>query len=116
MPELSQYQIANCAWKYATPSGSPIANTSDVALAAASTGKCHYLCSIQVFNADADTDTVVVVKDGSTVIWTGYVEKVSGKIAAAFPLPIKGTSGTALNFACITTGTTTYVSAQGYTI
>lgn len=99
-------------WKYTAASGG-ITNTSDAALAAAAgAGKCNYLSSIQITNASA-TGTEVVVKDGSTVIWRGYAgQNVSHTYV--FPRPLVGSPNTALNVACITNSTQTYVNAQGF--
>jgi hypothetical protein len=99
-------------WKYA--SATAVEDTDDVALKAAVTGKCSYLCAIQVYNKDASVGTVVVVKDGSTVVWAGYVAAAGGHTEVNFDTPIKGTAATALNFACITTSAEVIVSAQGY--
>jgi hypothetical protein len=114
MKNVSNYQLDNSAWKYA--SATAIENTSDVALKAAVSGQCNYLCSMQIYNKDASVGTVVVVKDGSTVVWAGYVPAVSGRTEVVFGVPIKGTINTALNFACITTSAEVIVAAQGYTI
>jgi len=100
-------------WQYAAASGG-ITNTSDnVLIAAAGAGIKNYLTGLSVANASA-TATEVVVKDGSTVIWRGYVAANLPLKDIPFPTPLQSTANTALNVACITTGTQTYVSAQGY--
>lgn len=100
-------------WQYAAASGG-ITNTSDVVLqAAAGAGIKNYLTGLSVANASA-TATEVVVKDGSTVIWRGYLAANLQLKDIPFPTPLQSTANTALNVACITTGTQTYINAQGY--
>lgn len=100
-------------WQYAAASGG-ITNTSDVVLqAAAGAGIKNYLTGLSVANASA-TATEVVVKDGSTVIWRSYVAANLQLKDIPFPTPLQSTANAALNVACITTGTQTYISAQGY--
>jgi len=100
-------------WQYAAASGG-ITNTSDVVLqAAAGAGIKNYLTGLSVANASA-TATEVVVKDGSTVIWRSYVAANLPLKDIPFPTPLQSTANAALNVACITTGTQTYINAQGY--
>jgi hypothetical protein len=75
-------------------------------------GKSAYLTSLQVMNSSA-TATEVVIKDGSTVIWrakfgASMIQPVS------VPLNLASSPNTALKAACITTGSATYLNAQGY--
>lgn len=58
--------------------------------------------------------TEVVIKDGSTVIHRGYAAAGGGGYSIDFPTPLRGTAATALNVACITTGSATVVSASGF--
>lgn len=104
-------QVIN-EWSYT--SITPVTDTSVIALKAASETKINVLKSIQIYNSHATVGTVVTVKDGTTVIWTGYVPAVSGKCEIIFSIPLRGTINTALNFVCSTTGSNVYVSAQGY--
>jgi hypothetical protein len=100
-------------WQYAAASGG-ITNTSDnVLIAAAGAGIKNYLTGLSVANASA-TATEVVVKSGSTVIWRSYVAANLPLKDIPFPTPLQSTANAALNVACITTGTQTYISAQGY--
>ena len=99
-------------WQYAAASGG-ITNTTDVVLqAAAGSGIKNYLTGLSVANASA-TATEVVVKDGSTVIWRMYLAANAPIQSIKFVTPLQSTANTALNVACITTGTQTYVNAQG---
>ena len=106
---------SNRPWSYAAASGG-ITNTSDVALAAAAgAGISNYLETLHVSNAHATTSTEVVVKDGSTVIWRGYARAANAnEILVRFSPPLYGTPNTALNAACITNTTATYVNASGF--
>jgi hypothetical protein len=100
-------------WQYAAASGG-ITNTSDnVLIAAAGAGIKNYLTGLSVANASA-TATEIVVKDGSTVIWRGYLAANAALNKISFQTALQSTANTALNVACITTGTQTYVNAQGY--
>jgi len=100
-------------WIYAAASGG-ITNTTDVALVAAQgAGIKNYLTGLSVANASA-TATEVVVKDGSTVIWRMYLAANAPIQGIKFVTPLQSTANTALNVACITTGTQTYINAQGY--
>ena len=100
-------------WQYAAASGG-ITNTSDVVLqAAAGSGIKNYLTGLSVANASA-TASEVVVKDGSTVIWRTYLAANAPIQSIKFVTPLQSTANTALNVACITTGTQTYINAQGY--
>jgi hypothetical protein len=110
------YAIPEQEWSYAAASGG-ITGTSDVEIkAAAAAGIRNYLTDIDITNAHASVATEVVVKDGSTVIWRSYFPALSvGARHIHFANPLRSTAATALNVACITTGTATYVNAQGYT-
>ena len=100
-------------WQYAAASGG-ITNTTDVVLqAAAGSGIKNYLTGLSVANASA-TASEVVVKDGSTVIWRTYLAANAPIQSIKFVTPLQSTANTALNAACITTGTQTYINAQGY--
>lgn len=102
-------------WSYAAASGG-ITDTSDVTLVAApGAGRSNYLTSMTVCNTSA-TATEVVVKSGSTILWRCKVGASMTRPAHIdFQRPLISTNNTALTAACITTGTATYIDAQGYT-
>lgn len=109
---VKPYSIPELDWSYAPASA--ITNTTDVALKGATASIKNYLTCIQMINTSA-TATEVVIKDGTTVIWRGYLgANMTSMIDIQFPTPLKTTANTALNFACITTGANVYVNAQGY--
>ena len=101
-------------WQYAAASGG-ITNTSDnVLTAAAGSGIKNYLTGLSVANANA-TASEIVIKDGaSTVIWRMYLAANAPIQSIKFVTPLQSSANTALNVACITTGTQTYVNVQGY--
>lgn len=100
-------------WQYAAASGG-ITDTANVVLAVAQGANIkNYLTGLSIANANA-TATEVVVKDGSTVIWRMYLAANAPIQNIKFITPLQSTANTALNVACITTGTQTYISAQGY--
>jgi hypothetical protein len=90
--------------------------TATQVIAAQGSGVIIYLTSLLVTNSDADTGTVVNITDGNagTVMWSGYAAKEGGGFAVTFPAPLKFTANTALYCACVTTGSTTIVSAAGF--
>lgn len=101
-------------WSYAAASGG-IIDTGNVTIAAApGYGRSNYLTSLQVCNTSA-TPTEVVVKSGSTVLWRCKVGASMTRPAhIEFHRPLISANNTALSVACITTGTVTYIDAQGY--
>ena len=105
--------IPELEWKYAAAGGG-ITNTTDVVLqAAAGSGIKNYLTGLNIANANA-TATEVVVKDGSTVIWRVYLAANAPIQSIKFVTPLQSSANAALNVACITTGSQTYINAQGY--
>ena len=110
------YAAPELDWQFACTA--PIANTSDVVLkAAAGASVRNYITGIQIVNSSATIATEVVVKDGATVIWRGYVgigTTLNSSVGIIFQTPLKSTANTALNFACITTASSVYVNSQGY--
>ena len=111
------YSIPEAEWASAAVAGG-ITGTADTALAAApAAGLKNYLTGISFQNAHATTATEVVVKDGATVIFRGYLgagSSPNSSLQVNFANPLKCTAATALNVACITTGAQVYVNAQGY--
>lgn len=114
---IRPYAVPELDWSYAAAAGG-ITNTTDVAIkAAAGAGVRNYLTSISVTNASATIATEVVIKDGATIIWRGFVGTqalLNSAVNVTFPTPLKSTANTALNVACITTGAAVYVNAQGH--
>lgn len=89
-------------------------DTTDLVLAAArGAGIRNYLTDFTVSNTSAAA-VVVVVKDGSTVIWRGSVPPASTLINN-LSRPLRTAANTALAAAALTATTSVIVSASGYT-
>jgi hypothetical protein len=112
---VSKFAPPEATWSYAAASGG-ITNTTDVeAKAAAGAGLRNYVTGLQLRGASA-TATEFVIKDGATVLWRGHLgasATITG-YQCTFDPPLRGTANTALNIACVTTGTQTYANLQGY--
>jgi len=101
-------------WRYAAESGGIVNKTDNVLVAAAGAGIKNYLTGLSVANASA-TASEIVIKDGAlTVIWRMYLAANAPIQSIEFSTPLQSSANTALNVACITTGTQTYINAQGY--
>ncbi len=115
---VKAFSAPEADWTYAAASGG-IVNTADNVLAvAAGAGIRNYLTGISIQNASATIATEVVIKDGSTVIWRGYLgigSLLNSAVGLAFPTPLRSSANVALSVAAITTASTIYVNAQGYT-
>jgi hypothetical protein len=115
LPTLTQpFVVPASRWNYAGATGG-IVNTTAVALnAAGAAGIRNYVAAIQYFNSAA-VASEIEIRDGSTVIWRGYVPaSMTVPVQITFPVPLRGTAATAVNVALVTTATATRVSAQGY--
>ena len=108
------YALPGSTWQYAGPTGGITDTADDAIQAAGGAGVRHYLANLLVVNSHATVGTEVVVKDGSTVIHRGYAAAAGGGYSLKFDPPLRGTAATALNVACITTGSATHVSASGF--
>ena len=105
--------IVSGSWAYATPVATAVTNNTAVVLKAANASNVNYTTSLSIFNSSA-TPTVASIKDGSTVIWSGYVPATTGQVTLRFDPPLKGTISTATNFVVESSGVHVYVSAQGF--
>lgn len=110
------YAAPELDWQFASAAGG-ITNTTDVVLkAAGAAGVRNYITGISLQNASATVSTEVVVKDGATIIWRGFLgmqSLLNSAVGITFPTPLRGTAATAMNVACITTASAVYVNAQG---
>jgi hypothetical protein len=106
-------------WQYA--STSDIADTSAVEAVAAKTGARHRVTDITLNNTDTAVATLVQVRSGTTVLWTGflgpYIAAAPGvnQIDHSFVRPLKGDSGANINVICVTTSAQVRASISGYT-
>jgi len=69
--------------------------TAASASKAAASGKIHYIT-----DASASSDkagAILLIKDGSTVIWQVQIASANGSVNLHFVQPLKGTSGAAVS-------------------
>lgn len=110
---IKPYAIPEADWSFATAAAITV-NTDTIVKAAGAAGIRNYVTGVQLQNTGA-TATEVVVKDGSAVLWRGFLPATMPGIADInFATPLKGTAATAVNFACITTAANVYANVQGY--
>lgn len=83
--------------------GTSTASTADVAIKAAVASNRIYVTSITCKNTSATVATTIDFKDATTVIAVGGISQMAttapGSFTATFPVPLRGTVNTALNFA-----------------
>lgn len=102
-------------WSYVGPTGGITDTADDEAQAAGASGIINCVTGVQVTNSHATVDTEVVIKDGSTIIWRGWVVADGGHISANFIPPLQGSDAAAINVANITDASATLFNLQGYT-
>lgn len=106
-------------WQYA--STSDIADTTAVEVVAAKTGARHRVTDITLNNTDTAVATLVQVRSGTTVLWTGflapYIAAAPGvnQIDRSFVRPLKGDADANINVICVTTSAQVRASISGYT-
>lgn len=115
------YAMTASRWQYAAASGGITNTTAAVTLkAAAGASIRNYITGLQI-SADAlGVATEIIINDGAggTVLWRGKVQTAGlAAITIDFPVPLKGTANTLLEFATVTATVTggVYVNAQGFT-
>lgn len=102
--------------------GTATAVTSDVAIKASVASNRIYVTSIQCKNTSSTTGSNMDFKDGSTIIAVGSIGEftiaaagnAANYFALTFPVPLRGTSATAFNFATNTEVSSVTCCAQGY--
>ena len=108
------WSVPDLEWTFAAPAGGFVNTSDNVIAAAAGAGLRRYVTGMQLANGSA-TATDVQVKDGSTVIWRGFVPANMAQIEITFPTPLRTSANTALNIACGTTASAIYANVQGFT-
>lgn len=89
--------------------------TTTSIIAAQAAGVRNYITSIIVTNSHASVGTFVKITDGaSTILWEGYAASLGGGFTQSFPVPLRGSTATAVNAICVTTGANVIVSVSGY--
>lgn len=98
--------------------GTATATTGDVAIKAAVASNRIYVTSIVCKNTAAATATSIDFKDGTTIFAVGGVSQMAttsaGAFSASFPIPLRGTVNTALNFATNISTSSVTCCAAGY--
>jgi hypothetical protein len=108
---VKPYAIPEADWQ-GTGSKTDLTDLQIKAQAAA--GIRNYVTAVQIQNKGA-VATDVVIKDGSTVLWTGnFPASMVAPVPIEFPTPLRGTAATAVNIACLTTGANVLMNAQGF--
>ncbi len=87
--------------------------TSTAVIASAGGSLRNYITHCSISNTDADTDTLVKILDGSTVI-AEQIAVHGGGAEMSFPTPLRGTAATAINAQPVTTGASIIVSCSGF--
>lgn len=111
------FAMASSRWQYAPPTGG-IANSAAavVVMAAAGAGVRNYMARLQISTSALATGSEIVVLDGATVIWRGYIGTVSGSQDHQFDVPLRGTANTSMSVQMVSASATgnVYCSAQGF--
>jgi hypothetical protein len=90
-----------------------ITGTGDTPIiTAGAAGVRNYITSATFVNTSA-TATEIQIKDGTTIIWRGWLP-ANGGLTVTFPTPLRSTAATAINVACVTTATNTFATLTGY--
>lgn len=114
---VKTFSIPEAEWSFSSVAGG-ITTTADTTISAAgAAGIKNYLTGCSVQNASVTISTEFVIKDGSTVIWRGYLgvgSLLNSAVGVSFANPLKGTAATAMNVAAVTTASQIYVNCQGY--
>lgn len=111
------YAIPGSTWSYAAESGGITDTTARTIKAAAGAGVRNYVRSLQSVNAHATVSTEVAIRDGAagTVLWRSWLRANGSNVMVVnFEPPLRGSANTLLEVVCITTGTATYINAQGF--
>lgn len=113
------YGSAESDW-LATSGTTPLATTTSTALKTAGAATIrNYATGVQLYNSSATVSTTVSILDGASVLWTGFVPAqtialVQPRNNITFPVPLRGSTATAMNIQCGTTGAAVYYNVQGY--
>lgn len=119
--QLITHENGDPANEWTATSGiTPLAtNTSTTLNTAGSAGVRNYVTAIQCWNTSATVSTTISILDGATVIWTGFLPATTAALAVVpvvvrFPTNLRGSTTTAINIQCGTTGASVYYNVQGY--
>lgn len=109
------FSIPEADWSYSGIAGGIVNNTAVPIKAAAGAGLRNYITGFSLQNASA-VATEVLILDGATVIWRGYVgtTAINSVVGINFISPLKSTANAALNVQVVTNGSAILANAQGY--
>ena len=104
---------------YGTSGSTPVTGTSATIKAAGAASIRNYVTSCQFYNTSATVSTTVLVEDGSTVMFAGYLPAATASLPVVpdqveFHTPLRGTAATAVNLVLGTTGASVSWNCQGY--
>lgn len=108
--------IPEVTWSYPAAAGGVTNNTAVTIKAAGAAGIRNYLRSLQIRNTSA-VESEVAVRDGAggTVLWRGDLPaNMTAADNIVFDPPLRGSAATLMEVVVLTTGTKTYINAQGY--
>ena len=111
---VQEYSIPDLFWSFASAiTGlTTAADTVARAAGAAPTGR-NYVTSCNVQNNSA-TAGEFQIKDGTTVLWRIWCPANMAPTNFVFPVPLRGTSATALNVQAVTASSVIIANLQGY--
>lgn len=73
-----------------------------------------YITGISCFNSHATVGTVINIRNGRTLRYTGYAVAAGGGFSVPFPTPLAGAGNSQWTAENVTTGSNTYCDAVGY--
>jgi len=90
--------------------------TNTEVIAAQGSGVRIYVTHVLVTNSHASVGTVVHIKSADDIIYTGFAAPGGGGFAISFgdKVPLRSGVNEAINAACVTTGSNTFVSVNGF--
>jgi len=103
-------------WTYVSPAA--VTDTADdVAAAAPGAGKRNVVRSAQIYTNSASTESLAVIKSGSTILFEGSLgalDNAQGPIEVTFDPPLRGGENEAINVANITNSASSFFNLQGW--
>lgn len=78
-------------------------------------GSYNYVSSICCANTSATATRLQIENGAGTALWNFYLGANAG-LCHSFPVPLRGTLSSSVNFKAITTATATRCSANGFTL
>jgi hypothetical protein len=113
---VKPFALPGSQWTFSCATGGITDTTGVTIKTAGAAGVRNYITDLQVINGHATVSTEVVIRDGAsgTVIHRGWAQAAGGGYSIQFASPLRGSTATLLEVACVTTGSAVRVSANGY--